>query len=285
MASRATNEPGHQVPSTSVVAEDAVDPEIKAFQEHQRTAARISLSEEARTLVSIGRFGVLCTHARGELAGYPGGSVVEYAVTQGGGLVFAFSSLSPHTGDLRANPKASFVVTAPESKGLADARVCLTGDVQVVPDAEVEPLRTLYKARHPGSFWVDFGDFTWFHMQDVKAARLVGGFARAGAVSGEDYFAAQPDPVAPFSGPVCAHMNEDHSDSTRAMVKHYTGLTVQGAKMLVIDRLGMNVQCTRDGQTFKARVPWTRPIEDRKSVKDVIVEMTRASAAATAAST
>lgn len=283
MATSASKEPGHQVPSGSVVAEDAVDPEILAFQEHQRSAARLSLAEEVRTLVAAGGWGVLATNARGDLAGYPGGSVVEYAPTPSGALVFAFSSLSPHTGDLKADPRASFVVTAPGFKGLADARVCLTGDFAVVPEAEVGPLRDVYKARHPGSFWVDFGDFTWFKLEGIRAARVIGGFARAGSVSGEEYSAASPDPIFPFSGPVCGHMNDDHSDSTTAIVKHYTGLTVGSASMLTIDRLGMNVQCSRDGQTFKARVPWVRPAEDRKSIKDVIVEMTRAAAAAAAA--
>jgi hypothetical protein len=48
-------EAGHSVPSTSVVAEDAVDPEILAFQEHQASAPRLSLAEEARTLIANGR--------------------------------------------------------------------------------------------------------------------------------------------------------------------------------------------------------------------------------------
>lgn len=99
-------------------------------------------------------------------------------------------------------------------------------------------------------------------------------------VAGEEYLACRPDPVAAFSGPICGHMNDDHADATKAIVKHYTGLTVESANMLTVDRLGMNVQCTRDGQTFKARVPWVRPAEDRKTIKDVIVEMTRTAAAA-----
>ncbi len=77
-------------------------------------------------------------------------------------------------------------------------------------------------------------------------------------MTGEEYFACTSDPVAAFSAPICGHMNDDHADATRAIVKHYTGLTVESANMLTVDRLGMNVQCTRDGQTFKARVPWVR---------------------------
>lgn len=33
---------------------------------------------------------------------------------------------------------------------------------------------------------------------------------------------------------------------------------------------------TRAGQKFKLRLPFTRPAEDRKSIKEIIVEMTKA---------
>lgn len=70
---------GHQAPKNSAANLEATDPELLAYREHQATAARISLAEEARTLVALGGFGVLATQARGELDGYPSGSVVEYA--------------------------------------------------------------------------------------------------------------------------------------------------------------------------------------------------------------
>ena len=44
-------------------------------------------------------------------------------------------------------------------------------------------------------------------------------------VTSEEYAAAQPDPIAPFSAPVAGHMNDDHADATAAMIKHYVGLT------------------------------------------------------------
>lgn len=49
-----------------------------------------------------------------------------------------------------------------------------------------------------------------------------------------------------------------------------------------LDRLGMNVACERGKDAFKARLPFPRPATDRKSVKELIVEMTRAAAAAAA---
>ena len=76
------------------------------------------------------------------------------------------------------------------------------------------------------------------------------------------------------------HMNDDHSSSTIAMVQHYIGLPqVEKAELVALDRLGLMVQITRTGQTFKLRLPFPRPAEDRKDVKTLIVEMTQTSLA------
>lgn len=53
-------------------------------------------------------------------------------------------------------------------------------------------------------------------------------------------------------------MNADHADATAAIVKSVVGITISKADILTIDRLGMTVRCERDGQSFKARVPFTR---------------------------
>ncbi len=77
-------------------------------------------------------------------------------------------------------------------------------------------------------------------------------------ITAEQYAAATPDPVAAFSAPVAQHMNEDHADATRAIVKEVAKITVDEAKILTVDRLGFNVQCTRGKDTFKARIPFPR---------------------------
>ena len=43
-------------------------------------------------------------------------------------------------------------------------------------EVEEQQLRELYKAKHPNAFWVDFGDFQFFRMTDLKAVNFVGGF-------------------------------------------------------------------------------------------------------------
>lgn len=77
-------------------------------------------------------------------------------------------------------------------------------------------------------------------------------------ISGEEYFAAQPDKISLIAKPVADHMNADHSEATMAIVKDVAGITVSKAEILTLDRLGMMVMCTRDGETFKARIPYSR---------------------------
>jgi hypothetical protein len=131
----------------------------------------------------------------------------------------------------------------------------------------------------------------------LKRARYVFGFARAGQLSAAEYAQVAPDPVLAFSAPVASHMNDDHAESTVAMIRHYVGLAVESATITSVDSYGMFVKVARAAKAepdakpgrpgappakeeFKMRLPFPRKAESRKDVKDLIVEMTRASASA-----
>jgi len=282
-AAARASQTGHEVNKDSVVSEENVDPEVVSFRESQQNAPRITIAEEAKSLIMQGSHGVLSTiDAKGDTAGFPSGAMADYALDAKGLPIFALSRLSAHYGNLVADPRASLTVGARNWSGLSDARVTLTGTVSIVAQGpERDELRAAFLAKHPQSFWVDFGDFSFFHMKDVKLARLVSGFGRAGSVLGAEYVEAAEDPVSKFSEPVCSHMNDDHTDAVLAIVRGYTKMaSIERASMLSLDRLGMVVQCSKGEQTFKARVPWTREAKDRKAVKEIIVEMTRAAAGA-----
>lgn len=225
--------------------------------------------------------------------GFPGGSVVGFAPDEQGRPLFVFSGMSSHTQDLLADPRCSLTVAAKEFKGAADGRVNLMGTCERLKDPEeIAKAKEIYLAKHPGAFWVEFGDFFWYR-QEVEAIRFVGGFARAGSVTAEEYKEATPDPIMAFGGHVAAHMNDDHMDSTIAMVQHYIPSLdaegfVQAAEITSVDSLGMYVKITRDPENedqlpgqpkqFKLRLPFPRSVTERKDVKSVIVEMTQASA-------
>lgn len=186
---------------------------------------------------------------------------------------FVFSSMSAHTKDLQNDGRCSLTVLAGDFKGAAQGRVVLIGSVTKLEDeSKKASLREKYLAKHKDAYWIDFGyvkvnltykqylnyvdkniyflylhflsyysDFTYYTMTSLETVRFVGGFAMAGSVTPSQYQAAKPDPVAAFAAPVMKHMNEDHTDSLVAIVKHYIQVPCYGAEMVGMDKLGMTV--------------------------------------------
>jgi len=192
--------------------------------------------------------------------------------------IFSLSGISTHKQDLVDDPCAAFSVQAKNFAGLDDGRLALIGDVTKVPEEETKKAREQYLAKHPGHFWVDFGDFDFFRMDKIVAVRYNGGFARFGAFTPEEYMEAKADPVGEYADKVTGHMNDDHSNATVAMIKHYIGLDVDTAIITAMDSLGMFVKVNGKYGSSKLRLPFPRPATDRADIKTLIVEMTQASA-------
>ena len=107
---------GHDVGKSDTAMPVAADPEIEVFQAHQANAQKLSFADECRTLVELGRYGVISTFSREHGGEYPSGSIVGFAADTAGRPIFAMSSMSGHTGDLKANGRCSLTVTAPGFK-------------------------------------------------------------------------------------------------------------------------------------------------------------------------
>jgi len=283
--------PKHDVRSDGAAGEmDEDEIELQErFGEHQQNAARLGFATDVRSLVEYNHgFAVMSTNSKAH-EGFPGGSVVGFAPDEMGRPIFIFSGMSTHTQDLLTDSRCSVTIASKEFKGAADGRVNLMGHVNLVQSKEEkELLKDLYLAKHPNAFWVNFGDFNWFRMDDIIDIRFVGGFARAGNVSPDDYMAAKPDPIMKFGMHIANHMNDDHSDATKAMIANaIPGMLVDDAIITSVDSLGMYVKVKRTPrsktqfQEFKLRLPFPRQVFERKDVKEVIVEMTQAAAAVT----
>lgn len=283
------NAPGHDVRGGGDVSKEMDPEELKiqeAFAEHQQNAPKLGWSTDIRTLVQYNHgFAVMATNSKAH-PGYPGGSVVGFAPDEKGRPFFVFSGMSTHTQDILADPRCSLTIASKDFKGAADGRVNLMGKVSKVPSEECDALRQQYLEKHPGAFWVNFGDFNWFRMDEIEDIRFVGGFARAGSVTPEEYVDAKPDPISAFGSHIAQHMNEDHMESTIAMIAdQIPGLVVSEAVITSVDSLGMYVKVSRtprasdQPQQFKLRLPFPKQANNRKDVKDIIVEMTRSAAA------
>lgn len=142
----------------------------------------------ARDLLSEARFGALgVVHPS---SGTPFVTRVALGLGADGGLISLVSTLSQHTGALRANPNCSLLVGEPGEKGdpLTHARLTVQCKAVFVEhsDADFADLRAHYLLTHPkAKLYIDFSDFLFVRFE-VDEAFLNGGFGFACMLSAED---------------------------------------------------------------------------------------------------
>lgn len=259
---------------------DTADNVFQLIRAHQESAARLPPVEEVRTLLQHSGRGMLSTFSQ-KFEGYPSGSMVDFACDPNGYPILAISNLAVHTTDLLANPKCSLLV-ARDPDDRTDLIITMHGDAISVSENDRVTIRNEYLAKHPNAFWVDFGDFQFMRIEP-KVVRYVSGVATAllgsGEFSNDQFKAAKVDPISQFSNPVASHMNKDHAEDTKVIVQYSSSILVDFAHMLDVDSLGFNVKAGYKGDTFKLRIPFPRRAEDRKDVKNLIVEMLQAAKA------
>ena len=242
----------------------------------QPTVVEPSFAERTRTLVHLGRIGSLSTLSRKQ-PGFPFGSVMPYGLDDHGHPTFLISTMAMHTQNLQADPRSSLLVTQPDASGdpLGASRVTLLGNVLPVPEPDVTEARTLYLARYANSkHWVDFEDFSFYRM-DVLDIYYVGGFGVMGWVSAEEYYRAQPDPLADAAADIIRHMNADHRDALVLLARVFAGIESQEAEMTSVDRLGFQLRLkTQDGMRG-ARIAFLEEVRSAAETRKVLVEMTQ----------
>ena len=87
-------------------------------------------------MMYLGRIGSLSTLSRKQ-PGFPFGSVMPYGLDDRGRPIFLISTMAMHTQNLRADPRASLLVTRDDASGdpLGAARVTLIGNVLPIPES------------------------------------------------------------------------------------------------------------------------------------------------------
>ena len=222
----------------------------------------------------LGRIGSLSTLSRKQ-PGFPFGSVMPYGLGDRGRPIFLISTMAMHTQNLRADPRASLLVTRDDAGGdpLGASRVTLIGNVLPIPEAEVAEARTLYLAHYPNSkYWVDFEDFSFYRL-DVMDVYYVGGFGVMGWVSAPEYDRSQPDPLADSMAEIIQHMNADHKDSLVLLARKFARIESQEATMTAVDRLGFQVRVKTQDGIRGARIAFLREVSNSAETRKVLVEM------------
>jgi heme iron utilization protein len=241
---------------------------------NQPPVAEPTFAERVRTLVHVGRVGSLSTLSRKQ-EGFPFGSVMPYGLDDGGHPIFLISTMAMHTQNLQAEPRASLLITQPESSGdpLGSSRVTLLGNVSPVPVVDVAEARSLYLTRHANSkYWVDFDDFSFYRM-DVIDVYYVGGFGVMGWVSAAEYYAGTPDPLVDSGPGIIQHMNADHHEALILLARAFAAIESQEAAMTAVDHLGFHLRLkTADGMRG-TRIAFPREVSTPAEARSVLIEM------------
>ena len=227
-----------------------------------------SHAERAKTLVYLQQTGGLSTLSRKQ-PGWPFGSVMPYGLDDRGQPLFLISTMAMHTQNLLGDPRASLLVTPPESRAdpLGAARVTLMGSVTRVPKEESAAVRERYLARHANaSYWVDFNDFGFFRMA-IADIYFVGGFGSMGWVTPEAYAAAAVDPLANEVSDLIRELNTEQAETLLLLARVYGNVEAQQATVTALDRLGFHLRLKTPGRMQGGRVAFTSPVRNAQEVR------------------
>ena len=228
-----------------------------------------SHAERAKTLVYLQQTGSLSTLSRKQ-PGWPFGSVMPYGLDAEGHPVFLISTMAMHTQNLLGDPRASLLVTPPESRvdPLGAARVTVMGSVTKAPKEENAEIRARYLDRHANaSYWVDYQDFGFFRMA-IAEIYFVGGFGSMGWVTPADYVAAAVDPLATASPNLIHELNTEQAETLLRLARALGDTEVQQATVTALDRLGFHLRLTIPGRIQGGRVAFPVPVRNESEVRD-----------------
>lgn len=84
---------------------------------------------------------------------------------------------------MRVNASSYLTPTSPPDvspllQGMSSSRLTIAGRMALLDGPDAAEAKKAFLAKNPQSFWVEFGDFSWFRMDSIATARLVGGFGR-----------------------------------------------------------------------------------------------------------
>lgn len=215
----------------------------------QATTATLDLPEPhvaVRNLVEYAKHAHMSTvmsSAQHRRAGYPFGSIVEFAVEAEGAPVFAMSSLAIHTRNVLANPRCAIQIHAPGWTGLNNARVTLFGDVYPVSPESYADANGLFVSKrkrmspfpgpgaksevngansaNPGthtSSKIPLANTRYFVMGKIVDILFVGGYGTVTWIKPEEYKKSEPDFILQDLSLVVKTCNERFSSSIKKVV-------------------------------------------------------------------
>jgi putative heme iron utilization protein len=221
----------------------------------------------ARKLLRAARQASLATTA----AGQPFASLVTLAVASDGAVLLLLSDLSEHTRHLRADPRASILVTGPENGPNPQTRPRLTVTATAaVSNADADRARFL--AVHPyAAMYAGFGDFNLWRLS-IGGGLFVGGFAAAHRLRAAELIPDDPTALHAAEASILSHCNNDHADAL-ASIAAAAGGSPGAWRMATCDADGFDLGL--EDRTL--RIAFSAPVTSSQAVRAELVRLARAS--------
>ncbi|XP_010913737.1 uncharacterized protein [Elaeis guineensis] len=204
-----------------------------------------------RNLMEQARFAHLCTlmsRMHHQHAGYPCGSLVDFATDPMGHPVFSLSPLAIHTRNLLADSRCTLVVQIPGWSGLSNARVTIFGDIFPLSADQQEWAHQQFKAKHQQWTSQQWGNFYYYRMCNIRDIYFIGGFGTVAWVDVKEYEALQPDKIAIDGGEQnLKELNAMFSKSLKEILS--IEMELDDAAFISIDSKGTDIR-VRQGAQF-----------------------------------
>lgn len=204
-----------------------------------------------RNLMEQARFAHLCTvmsrmhHRR---AGYPFGSLVDFAADSIGHPIFSLSPLAIHTRNILADSRCTLVVQIPGWSGLSNARVTIFGDVFPLPVDRQEWARQQFIAKHQQWASQQWGNFYYYRMDTISDVYFIGGFGTVQWIDVKEYEDIRPDKIAVDGGEQnLKELNAIFSKPLREILS--TEGEIDDAALISVDSKGTDIR-VRQGAQF-----------------------------------
>ncbi|KAL3161142.1 hypothetical protein ABBQ38_009517 [Trebouxia sp. C0009 RCD-2024] len=232
-----------------------------------------------RNLVELAQYAHLCTimsnmhHRR---AGYPFGTIVDFASDGAGCPLFCLSPLAIHTRNIMEDPRCSLVVQMPGWTGMANARVTIFGDVYQLPPDMHEAAREIYVTKHAKEKkgeWVS-GNLVFFRMHRISDIYFVGGFGTVQWVDVADYMATKPDSiVAADPQETISGLNAQFEGSLKKLLCRKLRPHVDEAILISIDKLGADVRVRVGSDYSVERIGWQKHVHTQAEAMQEMEEL------------
>jgi putative heme iron utilization protein len=146
-------------------------------------------AHQALHLLQQSATGTLATLACGS-SGYPYPTLLPFACDVTHAPLILVSALAEHTQNLRADPRAGWLVHAQQGEDvLSAARLTVLGEFQAYQPSALALARYL-RYQPQAQRYLDLGDFAFYRMQPERL-RYIGGFATMGWLTAQDWDALE----------------------------------------------------------------------------------------------